>query len=53
MAYAKGLEKYLIVLTDDSVDISKGIVGSDFEHISFPSNNPYKCLIDLLYALPH
>jgi hypothetical protein len=53
MAYAKGLDKYLIVLADDSVDISKGIVGSDFEHISFSSKNPYKCLIDLLYVLPH
>jgi hypothetical protein len=52
MAYAKGKDKYLIVLADESVDISKGIVGSDFEHISFPSKNPYKCLIDLLYVLP-
>ena len=53
MAYAKGLDKYLIVMADDSIKISKGIIGSDFEHISFPSENPYKCLIDLLYVLPH
>ncbi len=53
MAYAKGLDKYLIVLAENSIDISKGIVGTDFEHISFPSDNPYKCLMDLLYVLPH
>jgi hypothetical protein len=53
MAYAKGLNKYLIVIVDSSLDISKGIVGSDFEHISFPAENIYKCLIDLLYVLPH
>ncbi|OHB67909.1 MAG: hypothetical protein A2Y77_03445 [Planctomycetes bacterium RBG_13_62_9] len=53
MSYAKGLNRYLIVLADSSLDVPKGIVGSDFEHISFPPDNPYKCLIDLLYALPH
>ena len=53
MAYAKGQNKYLIVMADSSLKVSKGIVGSDFEHISFPSKNAYKCLIDLLYVLPH
>jgi hypothetical protein len=53
MAYAKGQNKYLILMADSSLKVSKGIVGSDFEHISFPSKNVYKCLIDLLYVLPH
>lgn len=53
MAYAKGLNKYIVVLVDSSIDVSKGIVGNDFEHISFPSENIYKCLIDLLYTLPY
>jgi hypothetical protein len=53
MSYAKGLNKYLIVLAEGSLEIAKGIVGSDFEHISFPSDNLYKCLMDLLYVLPH
>jgi hypothetical protein len=52
LAYAKGLNKYLIILAESNQDVSKGIVGGDFEHISFPIDNPYKCLIDLLYALP-
>ena len=37
MAYAKGLDKYLIVMADSSLDVSKGIAGGDFEHISFPA----------------
>lgn len=53
MAYAKGLDKYIVVLADGSLEIAKGIVGSDFEYISFPADNPYRCLIDILYALPH
>lgn len=53
MSYAKGLNKYLIVLADGYLEIAKGIVGSDFEHISFPPDNPYRCLMDLLYVLPH
>ena len=53
MSFAKALNKYLIVLADSSLKVSKGIVGGDFEHISFPPENPYKCLIDLLNVLPH
>ncbi|HJX30444.1 MAG TPA: hypothetical protein VJ624_01135 [Thermodesulfobacteriota bacterium] len=53
MAYAKGINKYLIAMADSSLEVSKGIVGNDFEHISFPPENVYKCLIDLLYVLPH
>jgi hypothetical protein len=52
LAFAKALKKNLVILAETSLNVSKGIVGSDFEHIYFSQDNPYKCLLDLLSALP-
>jgi hypothetical protein len=51
-AYAKALNKYLIILLQDDATLTKGIIGMDHEHISFPKGNVEKAFNDLLYALP-
>ncbi len=51
-AFAKALDKYIIILCQDSLNVNKGIIGNDYEHLSFPENNIEKCFSDLLYALP-
>jgi hypothetical protein len=51
-AYAKALNKYLIILVQDNVALKKGIIGTDHEHISFPNGNTEKAFDDFLYALP-
>jgi hypothetical protein len=51
-AYAKALNKYLIILVQDDVTLKKGIIGTDHKHIPFPEENIEKAFNDLLYALP-
>lgn len=51
-AYAKGKNKYLIIICQEGTPFNKGIIGSDYEHIVFPENLVEKCFIDLLLALP-
>lgn len=52
-AFAKALNKYIIILCQNPLDINKGIIGNDYEHLSFPENNIEKCFSDLLWALPY
>jgi hypothetical protein len=51
-AYAKALNKYIIILIQDNLNLKKGIIGTDHEHISFPNGHVEKTFNDLLYALP-
>ncbi len=51
-AFAKALNKYVIILCQDGVAFNKGIVGADHEYLSFPKDNVEKAYCDLLYALP-
>ncbi|MBI4619274.1 MAG: hypothetical protein HY739_03795 [Desulfobacterales bacterium] len=51
-SFAKALGKYIIILCDDSLNINKGIVGGDYEHLPFPYENVEKCYSELLYSLP-
>ena len=51
-AYAKGLSKYLIILVQEDLPFKKGIIGTDYEHLSFPKGRIEKTYSDLLYALP-
>jgi hypothetical protein len=51
-AYARGLKKYIIILCQENIDFKTGILGRDYEYITFPENNLEKCFNDLLYALP-
>jgi len=50
--YARAIKKYIIILCQENIDFKSGILGSDYEYISFPENNLEKCFNDLLYALP-
>jgi hypothetical protein len=50
--YAKGLNKYLIVVCEDGVSFNKGIIGGDYEHIPFPPDNIEKSFLELINALP-
>jgi len=52
VAYAKGLSKYIIILVQDDLSFRKGIIGTDYEHLSFPNNRIERVYSDLLYALP-
>lgn len=49
---AKALGKYVIVLCAEGVVFNKGILGADFEYITFPTAFVEKAFSDLLYALP-
>jgi hypothetical protein len=51
-ATAKALIKYLIIICQEKVDLTKGIIGEDFEHLTFPEGFIEKCFSDLVYALP-
>ena len=51
-AFAKALNKYLIVICQENVDFIKGIIGGDYEHLTFSRGFIEKCFSDLLYALP-
>lgn len=51
-AYAKGKNKYLIIICQDSVTFNKGIIGGDYEHLPFPEASIEKCFSELVYALP-
>jgi hypothetical protein len=51
-AYAKGKNKYIVIICQEDVTFNKGIIGGDYEHLSFPRNNIEKCFSDLVYALP-
>jgi hypothetical protein len=51
-SFAKGVGKYLVILCENGVSFNKGILGSDYEYISFPTNYIEKAYCDLLYALP-
>jgi len=51
-SYARGLKKYIIILCQEDIDFKSGILGSDYEYISFKENNLEKCFSDLLYTLP-
>jgi len=51
-AYAKGKNKYLIIICQDGVSFNKGIIGGDYEHLPFPESVIEKCFSDLVYALP-
>lgn len=51
-AFAKGLNKYLILICEKDVIFQKGIIGGDYEYLSFPKDNIEKCFSDLVFALP-
>jgi 5S rRNA maturation endonuclease (ribonuclease M5) len=51
-SYAKGKNKYLIIICQDNVPFNKGIIGGDYEHLPFPESLIEKCFSDLVYALP-
>jgi len=51
-AFAKGCNKYLVVVCEADISFNKGIIGGDYEHLSFPRDNIEKCFSDLVYALP-
>lgn len=51
-AFAKGLSKYIVILVQDGLRFKKGIVGTDYEHLTFPKGLIEKTYSDLLYALP-
>jgi hypothetical protein len=51
-ATAKALNKYLIIISQEKVEFKKGIIGEDYEHISFPEGLIEKSFSDLVYALP-
>jgi hypothetical protein len=51
-AYAHGQRKYIVRLAEKDLDITKGILGADYEHLTFPKGNVEKAFSDLLYALP-
>lgn len=50
--YAKALKKYIVVLSEEGSEFSKGIIGADYEYISFPKGNITNIYSELLYALP-
>jgi hypothetical protein len=51
-AFAKALHRYVVILVQQEVTFNKGILGGDFEHISFPAGIVEKSFSELLYALP-
>jgi len=51
-AFAKGRNKYIVIICQNDVVFSKGIIGGDYEHLTFPKDNIEKCFSDLVYALP-
>ena len=51
-AFAKGLSKYMVILVEEGLAFKKGIVGADYEHLTFPKDFVEKAFNELLYALP-
>lgn len=51
-AFAKGHNKYIVIICQEDVTFNKGIIGGDYEHLSFPKSNIEKSFSDLVYALP-
>ena len=51
-AFAKGHNKYIIIMCQDNMSFNQGILGKDYEHFLFPKDNIEKCFANLLYALP-
>lgn len=51
-AYAKGKNKYLIIICQEKIAFNKGIIGGDYEHLIYPEAFIEKCFSDLVYALP-
>ncbi|MBI5204877.1 MAG: hypothetical protein HZA11_08175 [Nitrospirae bacterium] len=51
-AFAKGKNKYIIIICQDDVTFNKGIIGGDYEHLSFPKDSLEKCFSALVDALP-
>jgi hypothetical protein len=51
-AFARGLSKYIVILVQDDLQFKKGIIGTDYEHMTFPKGFIEKTYCDLLYALP-
>ena len=50
--FAKAHGKYLVVMCEEGVAFSPGVIGGDHEYIAFPKDLIEKGFIDLLYALP-
>ena len=51
-AFAQGSQKYVVCLAEKDVPVKKGILGDDYEHLTFPPGFVEKAFSDLLYALP-
>jgi predicted nucleotide-binding protein len=51
-AFAHAHRKYVIFIAQEGLQVQKGIMGSDYEHLIFPPDLIEKIFIDLLYALP-
>jgi len=51
-SFAKALNKYLIILFQDDATFNKGIIGNDYEHLTFPKDRIEKVYTDLLHNLP-
>jgi hypothetical protein len=51
-AFAHGQRKYIVFLVEEGLAFKKGILGADYEHLTFPRANVEKAFSDLLYALP-
>jgi hypothetical protein len=51
-AFAHARGKYVLFLVEKGVNAAKGILGADYEHITFPKGIIEKSFSDLLYALP-
>jgi hypothetical protein len=51
-AFAHGQRKYIVFLAEEGLEVKKGILGADYEHLVFPKGNVEKAFSDLIYALP-
>ena len=49
---AKALNKYIVIICPANTQFDKGILGQDFEYITFPEGFIEKIFIDIIYALP-
>ena len=52
VAFAHGKKKYIVFFAEEGTDVKKGILGADYEHLTFPRGNVEKAFSDLLNALP-
>ena len=51
-AFALAHNKYIIIVCEDGIEFQKGIIGMDYEHITFPKSLIEKSYCDVVYALP-